>query len=694
VGGTFTDAVLVAGATVYTAKAPTTPEQSDGVMQATEAVLAAAGAQPADVKRMAHGMTVATNALLEGRVARTALIATEGFTDVVECARQARAHLYRLCEAGPRPLAGPEMRFAAPERMGPDGPELPLQEVAARALVERVAEAKPEAVAVVGLHSYAHPEHELMLGRMLAERMPDTHVSLSHELVGTIREYERAATTEVDAAVGPLVGKYLRKLSQRALNRGLPEPSVMQSSGGTIDVERAARHAALTVLSGPAGGVGGALMLARAAGEHNLLCVDMGGTSCDVCAITDGQVGETAARSVAGRPLALPALDILTVGAGGGSIAWRDAGGALRVGPRSAGAQPGPASYGRGGVQPTVTDANVVLGRLPRETPLAGAVKLDGAAAERAVAGLAGELNLSTAACAEGIVRVAEAEMGRALRAMTVERGLDPRRFTLMAFGGAGPLHAAALAQEVGIKRVWAPRAAGVLCALGLAGAPARRDAARTVMLTGRTLSSERVGSEREKLIRHVRAELGEKSKDRRGRFVRDELPRRPQGSTEERAPEEAVSDRARQGTPVRVRYEMRYAGQSFELGVEQSGEECERPLDVAGLCESFARIHEERYGYRDERAAVELVTIRVSAWGSTPKVELGSTAAGGKPTREQRSVVVEGREVRAEYWRGELPAGTTVEGPAVCAGGEATLFVPPGWVGTVDTQGTVRLSC
>ncbi len=732
VGGTFTDAVLVVegeephgarvqgaaaqsaamqgtrehdgiahGATtrparVYTAKVPSTPEQSDGVMQATEAVLAAAGAQPAEVKRMAHGMTVATNALLEGKVARTALVATEGFTDVIECARQARAHLYRLCEAGPRPLAPPEMRFGAPERMGPEGPERPLEEAAARALIERVAETAPQAVAVVGLHSYAHPEHELMLGRMLKERMPSTHVSLSHELVGTIREYERAATTEVDAAVGPLLGRYLRNLSRRARKGGLPKLDVMQSSGGTIDIERAARHAALTVLSGPAGGVGGALMLARAAGERDVLCVDMGGTSCDCCAITDGQVVETAARSVAGRPLALPALDILTVGAGGGSVAWRDTGGALRVGPRSAGAQPGPASYGHGGVQPTVTDANVVLGRLPHETPLAGGVQLDGAAAERAVAGLAGELNLSTTACAEGIVAVAEAEMGRALRRMTVERGLDPRRFTLMAFGGAGPLHAAALAHEMGIESVWAPRAAGVLCALGLAGAPARRDAARTVMLAGKALSGDQVGSERDQLIRRVRAELGEKDNDRGGRYVGDELPRRPRGSAEERTPEGTVLSMARGEARVRVLYEMRYAGQSFELSVGQSGEECERPIDVARLCESFARTHEERYGYRDESAAVELVTIRVSAWGQTPTVELGSvgSAPSGEPTREQRSVVVNGSEVQAEYWRGELPAGAKLEGPAVCAGGEATLFVPPGWAGEVDAQGTVRLRC
>jgi N-methylhydantoinase A len=705
VGGTFTDAVLVVEgaeppdfrgspakmrsprgspasfgpARIHTAKVPSTPEQSDGVMRAIDAVLTIAGARPHDIRRFAHGMTVATNALLEGRGARTALLATEGFTDVIELARQARAHLYRLCEAGPQPWAPLALRFGAPERMGPAGPIRPLQEAEARELVERVAQAAPEAVAVALLHSYAHPEHERELGRLLAERLPGVHVSLSHELVGTFREYERAATTEVDAALSPLLGEYLRRLSEKARAKGLRKPEIMQSSGGTIDCERAARHAALTVLSGPAGGVGGALMLARAAGAENVLCFDMGGTSCDVCAIVDGEVVETAERSVAGRPLALPALDIHTVGAGGGSIAWRDAGGALRVGPQSAGAQPGPACYGRGGEEPTVTDANLLLGRLPRETPLAGGVQLDHEAARRAVAGLAEALGLSTEECAEGILRVTEAQMGRALRRVSIERGLDPRRFALMPFGGAGPLHAVALARELGIERILCPRAAGVLCALGLAGAPARRDAARTVMLAGETLTAERVGGERDELVRRVRAELGEEGNEEgEGRSAQDELPRRTRS---------AASVRAR----TRVRYELRYGGQSFELGVERSGPACEGPLDLEELRESFAELHEERYGYRDEEAPLELVTIRVSAWGRTPAVQLAS-AAHTEPVRERRSLIIEGRAVQAEYLRGELPPGTRVEGPAVCALGEATLFVPPGWVGETDAQGTVHL--
>ncbi len=666
VGGTFTDAVLIAGdGAAYTAKVLSTPEeQSRGVMEAVRAVLAAAGAEAGEVEGFAHGMTVVTNALLEGRVARTALVATEGFTDVVALGRQARAHLYRLCEAHPAPLAPAERRFGAPERMTPDGPLRALEPGAARMLVEELAEAEPEAVAVVLLHSYAHPEHERRLGELIAERLPTAHVSLSHELVGTFREYERAATTEVDAAVSPLLGSYLRRLGAEADAAGLVRPTVMQSSGGLTDAAQAAAHGALTVLSGPAGGVRGALALAELAGERDVLCFDAGGTSCDVCVIEGGRVSETAEAVVAGRPLALAALDIHTVGAGGGSIAWCDPGGALRVGPHSAGADPGPACYGRGGAHPTVTDANLLLGRLPADAPLAGGLQLDREAAERTVGDLAAQLELPVQRCAEGIVRVAEAEMERALRTVTVERGIDPRSFALMPFGGAGPLHAAALARALGMRRILVPRASGVLCALGLAAAAPRRDAARTVMLTetgtlakgerppasaervspesvegacppasiGEPLDAERLAAERGALVARVRAELGVEAER------------------------------------VAVRYELRYRGQSFELAVDEDDSPPCRPPDPDALREAFARAHEQRYGYRDDGVAVELVTIRASAVGKAPKLSL----TGADP---------------------EQPPGTRIEGPTSCPLPESTLFVPAGWSGEVDAYGTVHLN-
>jgi len=377
VGGTFTDAVVVCDGLVFSAKAPTTPgDQSSGVLAAVAAALERAGRAPADVDVFAHGMTVATNALLEGRCARTVLVATEGFADVVELGRQARRDLYRLCTAHPAPLVPPERRVEAPERTTPDGVLRALDAVGARAVAEEVAGHAPEAVAVVLLHSYRHPEHERAIGVALRERLGgEVAVSLSHEVVGTFREFERAATTEVDAALSPLLARYLDRLTAGARELGLPEPRIMQSSGGLTSAERAAGHAALTVLSGPAGGAAAAALVARRTGLGDLVCFDMGGTSCDVCVVQDGIVRESAGREVGGRPLALPMIDIHTVGAGGGSIAWRDAGGALRVGPRSAGAAPGPACYGRGGTEATVTDANVVLGRVAG--PMAGGVELD-----------------------------------------------------------------------------------------------------------------------------------------------------------------------------------------------------------------------------------------------------------------------------------------------------------------------------
>jgi N-methylhydantoinase A len=652
VGGTFTDAVLIDGSSIHTAKVPSTPaDQAIGVIAAIEAVLTRAKTRPERIARFAHGMTVTTNALLEGGGARTAMIATEGFGDVVELGRQARPSLYRLWEASPAPLVPRELRFAAPERMSPQGPVRNLDKRAARALVEQIALCEPEAIAVTLLHSYAHPEHELLLGEILEERLPGVHISLSHQLVGTFREYERAATTEVDAALSPLLGSYLRNLSARTRAGNLPEPEVMQSSGGLTDSATAARHAALTVLSGPAGGVAGALLLAGLCDEPNVLCFDMGGTSCDVCLIEDSQVAETAQRTVAGRPLALAALDIHTVGAGGGSIAWRDRGGALRVGPRSAGALPGPACYGRGGSEPTVTDANLLLGRLLEDAPLAGGVTLDVAAAEGAVAALAGELGLSKLQCAEGIVRVAEAEMLCALRVVTVQRGIDPRRFTLMPFGGAGPLHALALAEELGIERVLCPQSAGVLCALGLAAAPPRRDLSRTVMLYGAELNEQRVAQERERLLGLSRDQLGSPP------------------------------------TRERVSYEFRYRGQSFELAIEEP-----HHTDPGILCEAFACAHEERYGYREDDSQVELVTIRVSVWAQAPEPRPVS-APDRSPEQHTRHVVLRGDSVDAVCLRGELESSVKLVGPMICALGESTLLVRSGWSGTVDRQGTIHLT-
>lgn len=630
VGGTFTDAVLAFDGHVVTAKSPSTPQdQSKGVMAAVTAALERAGRPAREVRAFAHGMTVATNALLEGHGARTALIATEGFTDLVALGRQNRAELYRLCASRPEPLVPPELRFGARERTGPEGVLAPLE------LIPEIPE-NVESVAVVLLHAYRHPAHELAIGEALA----DMHVSLSHQVVGTFREYERAATTEIDAALSPLLARYLERLASRARDAGLPEPAIMQSNGGLIDSDAAASHAAWTVLSGPAGGAAGAAFVARATGSPDALCFDMGGTSCDVCVVDEGTVQERSGGEIAGRPIALPMLAIHTVGAGGGSIAWRDAGGALRVGPRSAGAEPGPACYGRGGTEPTVTDANLMLGYL---SSLAGGLELDAGAAERALKGLARELGLAPLETAQGIIRVANAEMIRALRVVTVERGIDPRRYALLAFGGAGPLHAAAIADELGIETIVCPAASGVLAALGLVVSPRRRDVQRTVLL-------EELDPQQ---ISRIVAELGEQ-----GRAALD------------------VPDAELEAT-----YELRYKGQSFELAIKAPPER---------LREAFESTHEERYGYRAPEQTVELVTVRVSAIIAGVEVELA--AGGGELTRTRRNATIAGESLELEVLRGVPAAGTAIAGPAVVELPESTVLVPPEWFGEVDGTGTIRL--
>jgi N-methylhydantoinase A len=653
VGGTFTDAVLAVGERLITAKAPTTPkDQSAGVMAAIGAVLARTGARAEEIEEFSHGMTVATNALLEGRGARTAFVATEGFTDLIALGRQDRPELYRLCAARPAPLTPADRRFGARERMTPDGPLIPLTAEALGQLAERVAASEPEAVAVTLLHAYRHPDHERAIADALARRLPDAHVSLSHEVVGTFREFERAATTEIDAALSPLLARYLRRLAQAAREAGMPEPAIMQSNGGLIDIASAAGHASWTVLSGPAGGAAGAAFVARQAGAHNALCLDMGGTSCDVCVVDDGAVQERGSGEVAGRPLALPMLAVHTVGAGGGSIAWRDGGGALRVGPRSAGADPGPACYGRGGTEPTVTDANLVLGYLSPAAPLGGGVQLHPGAAHTAVERLAEELGLDLSACAEGIRRVAAAEMVRALRVVTVERGVDPRRYALMAFGGAGGLHAAQIADELGIDTILCPRASGVLAALGLVVSPRRRDVQRSVLLSGEGLSADAIGQ--------TVAELGARAR-------------------------EAMREPAAE---LQTTYELRYGGQSFELPIAADPDATPEQLR-----EAFERVHEERYGYRDEEQALELVTIRVSATTQGADVRLAGEDNLPEPERTTRLATLDGGEIVLAVLRGVPPPGANIDAPAVVELPESTILIPPGWRAAVDETGTIKLN-
>src|ERR671934_297651 len=378
VGGTFTDAVLFDGSALHTAKAPTTPgDQSRGVLAAVEAALARAGARADQIEVFAHGMTVGTNALLEQRGARTALVATDGFTDLLDIARQSRPELYRLCAPKPAPLVPDDLRVGARERIGPAGVVEDLAAPEVDRITTFVRDSGAESVAICLLFAYLDPSHEREIAARLREELPDVHVSASHEVLPQFREYERCSTTAIDAYLSPLLDRYLGRLSETASERGLPEPLVMKSSGGVAPAAEAARAGAWSVLSGPAGGAVGAALLATLSGGGNAVGGDMGGTSCDVCVVEDGRVRRTDSREIGGRPIQLPMLDVHTVGAGGGSIGWRDHGGALRVGPHSAGAEPGPACYRRGGTEPTGTDANLLLRYLDASSPLPGGVDLD-----------------------------------------------------------------------------------------------------------------------------------------------------------------------------------------------------------------------------------------------------------------------------------------------------------------------------
>jgi N-methylhydantoinase A len=663
VGGTFTDAVVLDEGAVHTAKVPTTPgEESEGVMAAIAAVLAEAGAEAGDVAEFSHGMTVGTNALLEERGARTALIATRGFADLLEIARQDRPSLYHLCAPKPTPLIAPEQKFEAAERTGPDGIVEPLADGEPERLAAALQASGAESVAICLLFSYLDPTHERRLAEHLRERLPDLHVSASHEVLPRFREYERASTTAIDAYLSPLLGRYLGRLAEATAAAGLPTPQVMLSSGGVAPAEEAARAGAWSVLSGPAGGAVGAGLLARLSGDGNALGFDMGGTSCDVCVVEDGAVRRTDSRTIDGRPIQLPTVDVHTVGAGGGSIGWRDPGGALRVGPRSAGAAPGPACYGRGGSEPTVTDANLLLGNLAADSTLAGGVALDADAAERAVGALAAELGLGSLETAAGIVRVANQEMVRALRVVTVERGVDPRRFALLPFGGAGPMHAAAIADELGIDRLLCPRAGGVLSAFGLCASDRRRDTARTVMLSGDALAGERIAA----AVAEMREAAG------------------------------AGLD----GAWAEVVYGMRYAGQAFELPVPGDPEP-----DPADLIGRFEAAHEERYGHRDPDGEVVLVDIRLALVVDGAGRELGMTLSheqhggsfGSSPAPSRARAAEDSRPVRfGSEWletpvlRGAPQQGTHAEGPFIFELPEATLVLPPSWEASVDEFGSI----
>jgi N-methylhydantoinase A len=640
-GGTFTDLVAFIDGRIRTLKVLSTPSNPAAAVLHGLRRLLDGHPKPALIT---YGSTVATNALLERRGARVVLLTTAGFEDTVELGRQARPRLYDLEPQKPAPLVPRASRLGVAERIGADGRVItPLTEAALRRTLRSVKRVRPQSIAVCLLHSYANPAHERRLGRAL--RGLNTPCSLSHELVAEYREYERLSTTVINAYVQPIMSRHLRDLQHGLEGHRL---RVMQSNGGAIAARQAADEAVRTVLSGPAGGVIGACAVARSLGIDRAITFDMGGTSTDVSLI-DGVPGYQTEWEIGGLPIKVPALAIHTVGAGGGSLARMDAGGALKVGPESAGADPGPACYGKG-THPTVTDANLVLGRLAETAFLGGQMQLDGGRASRALKALGREMRLSAEGAAEGVVRVANASMERAIRSISVERGHDPREYALIAFGGAAGQHACELAQALGIRRVVAPAHAGLLSAWGGASASVQRDYVRTVRLTAPSPSR-----------------------------LRDLF--RPLEKTARKAlREEGIAPAAGR---LQRSIDVRYCGQSYEIRL---------PLTPNFLA-AFHRAHQRLYGYADTGRAVEVVNLRLLAVGRGPRLRSlpeGRVSAGKK---ERQRVRWTGRWISAELLsRSQLQPGAPLAGPLIVTELSATTFVPPGWKAKLHTSGHLEL--
>jgi len=654
VGGTFTDVVLVGDGTVTTAKVPTAADPVDGVIAGVRRACDTADVDPDDVDSFRHATTVAVNALLEGEAAKTALVTTAGFADVIEIGRQARPSLYDIDAAKPEPLVPADRRYEVDERTTPEGIERTIdadevRELAAELRNDATDDAL-DAVAICFLHAYAHPENEHRTAALLRDELP-VPVVASHEVLPTFREYERTATTVADAALAPVVGSSFDRLADRCDGLGLPTPRVMGANGGIATAEVARDAPITTVLSGPAAGVVGAGAF-EPGDADGLIAVDMGGTSTDVSLVRDGRGERTNEAEVAGHPIAIPMVDVTSVGAGGGSVAWVDEGGALRVGPRSAGADPGPACYGRGGDEATLTDAALQLGYLGADATLGGAVELDAGAAEAVLADLARGAGLDgPTAAARGVLRVALVTTTRAVRRVTVERGHDPRSLALGAFGGAGPMIAARLAERLDITRVLVPPCSGVLSAYGLLAADESREAVRTYRGTLDTLDPDAVETAIEALADRAREETT--------------------------APNEAAIHREAH---------LRYEGQSHELTLTVPGSWHDETVR-----EHFEAAHDRERGYVLDEDPVELVALRVRATieSERPAIE---HQPSGEARAGERTVHFEQPRKAPIFRRDGLGVDDPVDGPAIVEDGESTLVCPPGWTFHVDDEGTIHL--
>ena len=686
IGGTFTDATLIDEATgnVAIAKVPSTPaDPAGGFLAASERLLRQQGVRPNQVGYLVHGTTVATNAVIEGNVAPTAFVTTDGFRDMLEIARQVRPSLYDLRFEKPRPLVPRHRCLGIPERLDAQGRVVtPLDEEAVRDAGRRLREEGVASVAVCFLHSYLNPEHERRAGELLRESLPEAMLSLSCDVAPEFREYFRASTTVINAAVRPVVARYLQTIEDRLRAAGLTaELLVMQSSGGVFTFEAARERPVFMVESGPAAGVIAATYLGSALGYRNLISFDMGGTTAKAGLVQDGrprvtkeyEVGAIAHSSgggakARGYPIRTPVVDLVEIGAGGGSIAWVDSGGGLRVGPHSAGADPGPACYGKGGSEPTVTDANLVLGRLNPDFFLGGEIALDVDRAHRAIEErCTRQLGLDVVTVAHGIVEIANAAMTTALRLVSVQRGYDPRDFVLVAFGGAGPVHANRLAAEAEIRTILVPTSPGTTSALGLLVTDHQHDYSTTL--------NQRVDRLVEREVESAYRDL-----EARGRAALTRAGIAP--------------------SDVRLRREadVRYVGQSYELTVPLPQGTFD-PAALAEVVHAFHRAHDRAYGFSAPGEPVEFVNLRLAAVGTIAKPRLRevpqAAAEAGAAQKARRSVwfAEAGGFVDCPIVdRSRLAAGTVLDGPVIVEELDSTTVVHPGYAARVDRYGNLLL--
>ncbi len=664
VGGTFTDAVVYDAANdeLRSEKAPTTPGAPEqGVLAALERL----GVQLTDAERLIHGMTLATNTVLERKGAEVWVVTNRGFRDTLEIARTNRPVLYNIKTLKAPPLVPRQRILEIDERRLSDGSLLrPVDEAELEAVIGQLREQRVEAVAVCLLHSYADPASERLVAERIRRALPDCFTTTSCEVLPEFREYERFSTAVLNAYTGPRVATYLASLDGALAAEGYRhQVFIMTSNGGMITGERAARFPVGTILSGPAGGVAAAAVLGETIAERHLITYDMGGTSTDVCLLDDLEVPLTNEQFVSDFPNRTPQIEINTVGAGGGSIAWLDSGPILQVGPESAGAEPGPACYGRGGSEPTVTDANLVLGRLNAEATLGGAVRLDLGRAEAAIDELSGRLEgLGRLDLAEGIVRIALARMVSAIKEISIGKGHDPRDFALLAYGGAGPLHAALIAEELEIPKVVVPPNPGSFSAYGAVLSDLRHDYVRTELVAlanGAMATIEAVFQEMEQA-------------------GRDEV-------AAERVEATAVTTRRACG--------MRYAGQSWELLVDLPAE----PSNLDDVAAAFHQAHERRYGHSNSDDPVEIVNFRLAVIGEMSKPRLPDPTASGAPAAaevERREVYLDGglRDTMV-YQRSRLATAMAFDGPAIIEEAWSITLVPLGWRCMVERFGVLILT-